>query len=887
VGYTDANGSELWKSDGTESGTVMVKDITIGAEGSFFRKLTDCGNYLLFTAFDITIGKTRFWKTDGTTTGTTIITINPEPSQYRIGEIISGFELFNGVIYFTLQEPSGSPYKVYRMSYSFFGGALTAPVLINNTDNASGLCWYNLSLYFKVEDSSIPKYEFKKYDGATVSTVKTLSISFMANSSQKTIVFNAKMYFTTTDNLKGNELWQSDGTTAGTQILKDINSGGASSTPNNLFVGNNYLYFMADDGTHGNELWKTDGTAAATTLVADLNLGVGGSEISFIGRDNTIIYFQTKSSKLDLKLYKYDETNSQLTLLKDFNPLRSDSRFGGTMIGTGHTLMCIGYDLANGANIWKSDGTVGGTTLIKRTSEGNSNPSDFLSVGANTFFAAREDDSNSSKPFVSNGTTGGTIKLADVSFHSAFPNGFISVNGIVFFGATNASGTGLWRTDGTPAGTFIVKIINPNPNYPFSYPKYFCNANGTLFFSIDDGINGTELWKSDGTTTGTVMVKDIYSGSIGSEPFYLISYNNFVYFIAQDINTISLWRSDGTSAGTILIKTLNYYTNGMVIFKNKLFFVAYTATNGSELWSSDGTTVGTNLFKDINVGSNSSNPYYLTANATTLYFSADNGINGRELWKSDGTVAGTVMVKDLNVSDFGIVSSNPQNLTFVGNQLFFSCITSKPSLLSRSGYGRELWRTDGTVTNTYMVKDINPTDRVSGISDTYTNKFAGVGSYIYFPANDGNNGYELWKSNGTASGTDMVNDLFAGSLNDGLLPNTEIHVNTASSQVFFEGTNGQNGRELWSFKFCPTSLNINTTVNAPNQKQQAFTSLTSTSDIKSTSFNYGNLDVQYTAGSVMDFQPGFHVESKQLYPLITPPLYRQTVFKADIGGCSN
>jgi ELWxxDGT repeat protein len=170
--------------------------------------------------------------------------------------------------------------------------------------------------------------------------------------------------------------------------------------------------------------------------------------------------------------------------------------------------------------------------------------------------------------------------------------------------------------------------------------------------------------------------------------------------------------------------------------------------------------------------------------------------------------------------------------------------------------------------------------------DTYIDKFTVAGSSIYFPARDGNNGFELWKSNGTAAGTSMVNDLFVGNLNDGLIPYGEVHINPALNQVFFEGTNGQNGRELWSFKLCPTSLNINTTVNTSNQKQQALTSLISTSDIKSTSLFYGNLDIQYTAGSVMDFQPGFHVESKQPYP-VAPPSYRQTVFKADIGGCSN
>lgn len=153
------------------------------------------------------------------------------------------------------------------------------------------------------------------------------------------------------------------------------------------------------------------------------------------------------------------------------------------------------------------------------------------------------------------------------------------------------------------------------------------------------------------------------------------------------------------------------------------------------------------------------------------------------------------------------------------------------------------------------------------------------------PANDGSHGTELWKSNGTAAGTNMVIDLFEGYNNDGLYPVPRLFANSGNGQLFFDGTNGQNGRELWSFVFCPTNLNITSLVSTSFQKQQAFTSLTSSSNIANTDFTHGNLTVNYTAGSVIMLQPGFQAIGRQFSAGLAIDI-RNTVFRADIGGCN-
>jgi ELWxxDGT repeat protein len=135
-----------------------------------------------------------------------------------------------------------------------------------------------------------------------------------------------------------------------------------------------------------------------------------------------------------------------------------------------------------------------------------------------------------------------------------------NVSGTLFFSADDGNvGHELWKSDGTPGGTVLVRDINPASGH--SYPRHLANVNGTLFFAANDGTRGHELWKSDGTSTGTVLVKDIRPGPTGlnsSNPYSLTNVVGRLFFIANDgTNGRELWISDGTSTGTVLVKDIN------------------------------------------------------------------------------------------------------------------------------------------------------------------------------------------------------------------------------------------------------------------------------------------------------------------------------------------
>src|SRR5262245_1567194 len=382
------------------------------------------------------------------------------------------------------------------------------------------------------------------------------------------------------------------------------------------------------------------------------------------------------------------------------------------------------------------------------------------------------------------------------------PGQITAVGDTIFFAARdNNHGRELWKTDGTAAGTALVKDINPGRGS--SYPEYLTNFNGTLFFVANDGSNGTELWKSDGTAAGTVLVKDIRPGRGGSYPFNLTVIGSTLFFTANDgVNGAELWKSDGTTAGTVLVKDIrpgraSSYPQNHTVVNGTLFFTANDGTTGVELWKSDGTVAGTVLVKDIRPGNSpygfplSSSPSNLTAVGGQLFFSANDGTTGRELWKSDGTAAGTVLVKDIRPgSSYGSpASSSPDELTVVGDQLFFSA--------NDGTNGEELWKSDGTPAGTVLVKDIRPGSSYGSPASSNPARLAAAGARLCFAANDGANGQELWKSDGTAAGTVLVKDIRPGSSYGSPASSNPYELTAVGGKVFFSANDGVNGDELW------------------------------------------------------------------------------------------
>ncbi len=307
------------------------------------------------------------------------------------------------------------------------------------------------------------------------------------------------------------------------------------------------------------------------------------------------------SSGLFYSYNLYKTNGLSVELIKDFDSIGmstppviisiSNAFNQKSMIVYKDMLYFMGYDSLVGLELFVSDGTSGGTHLFKDLNDS------VLNITANGF--------NFVFPY------------------SSYPNNFYIHNGELFFTAIDKKRGGeLFKTNGTPGGTVLVKNINESESFTGSTISNFCSVGNTLFFTADDSVHAVELWKTDGTTAGTVLVKDIYEG-----------YNSNYLFV-------------NTSAPRNLTEL-----NGL------LLFIATDSLHGAELWKSDGTAIGTTMIKDVHPGGDTSTGSYipnfsgiieLFKYKDEVYFqaSADN-INGRELWKTDGTNAGTVLVADL------------------------------------------------------------------------------------------------------------------------------------------------------------------------------------------------------------------------------------------------
>jgi ELWxxDGT repeat protein len=429
-------------------------------------------------------------------------------------------------------------------------------------------------------------------------------------------------------------------------------------------------------------------------------------------------------------------------------------------------------------------------TMVKDITPGSAGswPDGLESLGGILFFDANRHSSDVSKLWRSDGTASGTWRIKRI-----WPRYLTKFHRKLFFAGSDSAtsyGDELWKTDGTSAGTKLVKDINPG--IFGSYPVGFQRVGETLFFQADLGgldIQNPELWRSDGTRAGTKIVKEINPGTEGSYPSHLTNVNERLFFTTNDGSQLGLWKSDGTRAGTKLLKAISTdpgrpHLRDLKGFHGKLFFQVRGGTHGVELWKSDGTVKGTRILKTINPSSTGNRSLFFENAGGTLFFTADDGVHGGEPWKSDGTRAGTKLLKDISR---GPSDSYPMyaRIAFRG-ELYFSA--------ARQGRGQGLWKSDGSPTGTRLVKTIGPrSPRASGISLLELTR---VGRTLFFEGDDGVHGYELWQSDGTARGTRMVTDMNPGPdpNDDSSYPSGFTNV---AGRLLFGADDGTHGRELW------------------------------------------------------------------------------------------
>lgn len=370
---------------------------------------------------------------------------------------------------------------------------------------------------------------------------------------------------------------------------------------------------------------------------------------------------------------------------------------------------------------------------------------------------------------------------------SVEPRGLVRVGRTVFLTLDDGiHGRELWRSNGTPAGTVLVKDLNPSGD-AFSTSPTLVPVGRTLYFVADDGTHGAELWRSDGTVLGTWLVKDIALGPTSAAPGPFVVDGGRLLFAAGDgTHGRELWRSDGTAGGTGLVADIRPGPEGSApeqLVRGGIlltFFTADDGVHGRELWRSDGTALGTRLVKDIRPGPEGSAVESMAAARRTLYFTADDGLHGRELWASGGGEVDTRLVKDIRPGPEG---SRPSELTLLGELLILTA--------DDGTHGIEPWRSDGTPGGTLLLADTTP----GPAADLFPTFLTAAEGKVFFYASTPSTGFEPWVTNGTPAGTRLVKDIQPGPGNS--ISGDPDPLHTIRGGAAFRARTDAQGSEPW------------------------------------------------------------------------------------------
>jgi len=323
--------------------------------------------------------------------------------------------------------------------------------------------------------------------------------------------------FTLDDGIHGRELWITDGSRAGTRIVEDIRPGPAGSAPIPLGVIDDRLLVFARDGVHGPELWSTDGTPEETALVLDIAPGSVGSMPRFYGGTfvdaaviGSSVAFAANDDVHGNELWLSDGTAGGTHLVADIDPRADDPityESPHEITVAGDLIFFAGFDGfsadgGHGFQLWASDGTPGGTSMVEEIQPGGVYLHGSVALGERVVFAAGE--IQGFRWWGSDGTAEGTTRLAGWGPEPDETGlGFGTVDDVLV-----VLGAGLWRTDGRVAGTRWIrpvgtwKLVVGNP-YALEGV-----VGDRLFFAAADG-RGKEPWVTDGTGRGTYRVADI------------------------------------------------------------------------------------------------------------------------------------------------------------------------------------------------------------------------------------------------------------------------------------------------------------------------------------------------------------------------------------------
>lgn len=808
--WDSANGRELWVSDGTAEGTTIVRDILPGPSSSNPQSFVELGGVTYFlasgtgTPFGVT-SATQLWRTDGTPGGTWRIETLADPMLWPGG--VEGPVVVDGRLLLLAADSDG--WTLWRSDGTTKGTTRLLEYFTAWSPNLEGLTVFDDRAYFTVNGSELWASDgttagtvliftwFAGLDGALMTVsggwlyfiaedwtsgqelwrtdgtpsgtrlVKDLVPGQAGSRPSHLTDVGGTLYFASSEPVG---LWRTDGTAEGT-VAVHVDSPVPLSDFGWLTALGAELLFVAGDEVHGEELWAVDQVSSSARLVRDIAAGPYWSSPSDLFTHQGRLFFSASDGAMR-GLWSSDgtEAGTQLVTQDAWEP-RPSSPPG--FASAGSLLYFAASETEHGAELWVTDGASPGTRMVANLAADAGG----AALGRVAALPRLLMFGDFGPPWRSDGSAAGTFTLPVVDAEE-----IVAVGNVAFLRALDAQhGWGLHISDGTAAGTRRVESVEA---LGWSDPSTITAAGGGAYFLANDTLSsrGTGLLRTDGSEAGTELV------AAPVHPRNRAAVGDRLFF--ADYETGELWRSESSGPGIVRIAQFltspnqpgNFHALG-----EALLFTADDAISGVELWHSDGSVAGTTLVADICPGYCAAFEGDAYGNAPTghfasgggvLYFLADDRVHGREVWRSDGTAAGTWLVADLAP---GPDSATVRLLGVLGGVALFSL---------DEGDGPRLWASDGTADGTH---------RVAGAEEALVPADGWLvtsGGLAYLGAADPLHGLEPWVSDGTTAS--LLADIAPG-------PSSSSPAEAAlvGPRLFFSADDGVSGRELWAAVLRP------------------------------------------------------------------------------------
>lgn len=589
------HGRELWASDGTGPGTRLVVDLEPGPLGSDPLELCAHGGALVFSASTTTHGREPY-RSDGSGTGTVrLADVEPGAGSSDPGQFVSAGA---GVWFFATSSAHG------REPWRSLGSPATSARVIDlepgpgsGVDTRPGIAVPGTTLpggaLLFAGDDGRSGVELFVSDGSVAGTRLLADINLAAAASRPSHLLRCgeRLSFLADDGVNGERLWSSDGTRAGTQALIAPGATAPEFWNRRAFSDGARAWFVVEDPVFGRELWVSDGTSAGTRLAVDVLAGIGNGSPAWLTRVGSRAFF-VAADPFGSALWVSDGTPGGSARVALFLANLPGFVAPHELAGWSDACWFAAGDASHGVELWRSDGSSQGGALAIDVVPGptSSWPRSLTPLGARLVFVA-SDPAAGTELYLSDGSPAGTRRIVDLEPGAAGsdPRALIAFGNRVAFLATTQGRLGLWISDGSAAGTRLLRdgLVDP---------RALTVADDRIFFTERDAASGRELWTSDGTSAGTQRVVDLLPGAAAAiadnaELFPAGSGRRVVFAANEGASTgIELFVSDGSAAGTRRVTDL---AEGQVssaprafgTFGLQLAFAAYDPSLGEEPWS--------------------------------------------------------------------------------------------------------------------------------------------------------------------------------------------------------------------------------------------------------------------------------------------------------------